>query len=153
VTTFSHGPCHPNRIEIPAAAAFDIIIGTRKGETRRAPCVDTDLFFDRRDPDPGRDDDGRRARWPVRPSPERHRRRGQGELREPVGAPRVLRAVEPLFGVEVEDTPLTLGRRPEQPVPELVLSDAAGRDHPDAGDCDAPALHDDPDRYFEVMSW
>ena len=84
---------------------------------------------------------------------ERHRRRGQGELREPVGAARVLRAVEPFLGVEVEDPPLTLGRRPEQAIPELVLADAAGRDHADAGDCDAPAFHDDPDRYFEVMSW
>ena len=37
VTVFSHGPCHPYRIETAAAGALGIIIGTRNGETRLAP--------------------------------------------------------------------------------------------------------------------
>ena len=37
VTTVSHGPWKPNRIEIAAAPALAIIIGTRKGETRPGP--------------------------------------------------------------------------------------------------------------------
>src|SRR5487761_2665404 len=37
VTTVSHGPRKPNRIEIAAAPALDIIIGTRRGDTRRGP--------------------------------------------------------------------------------------------------------------------
>ena len=37
VTTVSHGPRRPKRIEIAAAPAFPIIIGTSRGETRRGP--------------------------------------------------------------------------------------------------------------------
>ena len=37
VTVVSQGPCQPWRMEIEAAPAFDIIIGTRNGETRRGP--------------------------------------------------------------------------------------------------------------------
>ena len=37
VMTVSEGPCQPSRIETAAAPAFDIIIGTRRGDTRRAP--------------------------------------------------------------------------------------------------------------------
>ena len=37
VTKTSAGPCQPNRMEIPAAPALAIIMGTRRGETRRAP--------------------------------------------------------------------------------------------------------------------
>ena len=33
----SDGPCHPWRMEIPAAPALAIIMGTSRGETRRAP--------------------------------------------------------------------------------------------------------------------
>jgi hypothetical protein len=35
VTVVSQGPCSPKRIEMPAAPALAIIMGTRKGETRR----------------------------------------------------------------------------------------------------------------------
>ena len=35
----SHGPCQPWRIEMAAAPALAIIIGTRNGETRRGPLV------------------------------------------------------------------------------------------------------------------
>ena len=37
VAIVSHGPCQPARMETWAAPALAIIIGTRKGETRRAP--------------------------------------------------------------------------------------------------------------------
>ena len=37
VTIASDGPCQPARIDTLAAPALDIIIGTRRGETRRAP--------------------------------------------------------------------------------------------------------------------
>ena len=37
VMIVSDGPCQPSRIETAAAPALDIIIGTRRGETRRAP--------------------------------------------------------------------------------------------------------------------
>ena len=37
VTVFSHGPCQPYFIEMAAAGAFAIIIGTRNGDTRRSP--------------------------------------------------------------------------------------------------------------------
>src|SRR5262245_19975924 len=37
VLTVWHGPCHPHRIETVALAALGIIIGTRKGDTRRGP--------------------------------------------------------------------------------------------------------------------
>ena len=37
VTTVSHGPRRPKRIEIAAAPALPIIIGTSRGETRRGP--------------------------------------------------------------------------------------------------------------------
>ena len=37
VTMTSEGPCHPRRMEMPAAPALAIIMGTRRGETRRAP--------------------------------------------------------------------------------------------------------------------
>ena len=37
VVTVSEGPCHPMRMETAAAPALDIIIGTRRGETRRGP--------------------------------------------------------------------------------------------------------------------
>ena len=37
VTVASHGPCQPKRIDTDAAAALAIIIGTRKGDTRRSP--------------------------------------------------------------------------------------------------------------------
>ncbi len=33
----SDGPCQPWRMEIPAAPALAIIMGTSRGETRRAP--------------------------------------------------------------------------------------------------------------------
>ena len=39
VTTVSHGPCHPWRMEMAAAPALGIIMGTRKGDTRRGPLV------------------------------------------------------------------------------------------------------------------
>ena len=37
VTMTSDGPCQPWRMEIPAAPALAIIMGTSRGETRRAP--------------------------------------------------------------------------------------------------------------------
>ncbi len=37
VVTVSEGPCQPSRIEMLAAPALDIIIGTSRGETRRGP--------------------------------------------------------------------------------------------------------------------
>ena len=37
VVTVSDGPCHPRRMETAAAPALDIIMGTRRGETRRGP--------------------------------------------------------------------------------------------------------------------
>lgn len=37
VMTVSDGPCHPRRMETAAAPALDIIMGTSRGETRRAP--------------------------------------------------------------------------------------------------------------------
>jgi hypothetical protein len=37
VLTVWHGPCQPQRIETVALGAFGIIIGMRKGDTRRAP--------------------------------------------------------------------------------------------------------------------
>ena len=45
----SHGPCQPTRIEIPAAPALAIIIGTRNGEIRSAPLLeeDADLLLER----------------------------------------------------------------------------------------------------------
>ena len=39
VVMVSQGPRQPWRMDTEAAAPFDIIIGTRKGETRRAPFV------------------------------------------------------------------------------------------------------------------
>ena len=49
VVTVSDGPCHPNRMEMAAAPALDIIIGTRRGETQRGPLlpVDQDLGLQR----------------------------------------------------------------------------------------------------------
>ena len=51
VLTVWHGPCQPHRIDTVALAAFGIIIGTRNGDTRRAPFsrVDEDLLLDRGD--------------------------------------------------------------------------------------------------------
>ncbi len=37
VVTVSDGPCQPRRIDTAAAPALDIIMGTRRGETRRGP--------------------------------------------------------------------------------------------------------------------
>ncbi len=37
VTTVSHGPRKPNRIEMPAAPALFIMLGTRNGDTRFRP--------------------------------------------------------------------------------------------------------------------
>ena len=37
VTMVSDGPCQPARIEMLAAPALAIIMGTRNGDTRRAP--------------------------------------------------------------------------------------------------------------------
>ena len=37
VVTVSEGPCQPRRMDTAAAPALDIIIGTRRGETRRGP--------------------------------------------------------------------------------------------------------------------
>ena len=37
VVMVSDGPCHPARMEMLAAPALAIIMGTRRGDTRRAP--------------------------------------------------------------------------------------------------------------------
>ena len=37
VLTVWHGPCQPHRIDTVALGALGIIIGTRNGDTRRAP--------------------------------------------------------------------------------------------------------------------
>ena len=37
VMTVSDGPCQPRRMDTAAAPALDIIMGTSRGDTRRAP--------------------------------------------------------------------------------------------------------------------
>ena len=37
VMMVSEGPCQPRRMDTAAAPALDIIIGTSRGDTRRAP--------------------------------------------------------------------------------------------------------------------
>ena len=140
VTTVSHGPRRPKRIEIAAAPAFAIIIGTSRGETRRGPLAmrRIDLFLDRRQaPGPRAEDDAdaRRVGAELAGVGERHRGRGDRELGEAVGLARLFR-VEPPRRVEGADPLGADGRRARQAGEEGVLADAAGRE-------DAEARHDD----------
>ena len=106
VLTVSHGPCQPQRIDTVALGAFGIIIGTRNGDTRRAPfsCVDEDLLLERGDAaDAGGDEHAAAQRVAVDLAGLRERLGGGGEreLRDAVGAARLLRVVEHRLGVEV----------------------------------------------------
>ncbi len=105
VQIVSYGPCKPYRIEIAAPAALGIIIGTRNGETRRSPfSTQTRICSSSvcRPPTPVAKIVPKRA-GSTR-SRRGHRRGerlgggGEGELREAVGAPGLLRAVEPRLG-------------------------------------------------------
>ena len=97
VQIVSFGPCRPHRIEIAAPAALAIIIGTRNGETRRSPFSmrTIDLLLERvQAADAGGEDRAEPARVDARTSPglvERLGRRGDGELLDAVGPPRLLR--------------------------------------------------------------
>ncbi len=111
-------------METAAAPALDIIMGTRRGETRRAPfSPKTRIWVSRvsRPPTPVP------MITPDRPGigvelagvVEGHVGHGHGELGEPVDLAGLLGG-EPLLGVEVGDPALTLGGGPVEPGPERV---------------------------------
>src|SRR5690606_13238942 len=78
---------------------------------------------------------------------ERHRRGRHRELREAVGAPRLLAVLDPGRRVPVGDRALAPdGGRPEQAGPVVVAADATRRDDADSGDGDATTGH----QSFEV---
>ena len=129
----------------PAAPAFGMSIGTKKGETRSRPAVveHGQLVDHRRDPaDAGREERARTRRvgdLEVAGVLERLQRRGQGVLGEPVEPARVLRAEERV-GLEARGRSSTPGATPSQsvlnstsaPEPAAVIA-------PDARDDDTPA--------------
>ena len=101
----SDGPCQPWRMEIPAAPALAIIMGTSRGETRRAPfsLYTTDLFGQGVEAaDAGGEDDAGLGRIGLDVSGVLHRHvgRGDAELGEAVELARFL-GPEPLLGFEV----------------------------------------------------
>ena len=111
VAIVSFGPCSPKRIEIAAPAALAIIIGTRNGDTRRSPFVDAhaDLLLERvQAADAGGEDRAEAGRVDADRVDaaglgERLGRRGDGELLDAVGAPRLLRRRVPRRRVPVGD--------------------------------------------------
>ena len=145
VTMTSEGPCHPRRMEMPAAPALAIIMGTRRGETRRAPrslytptcsarVSNPPTPVAKMTPGPGRAG--------VDGTGVLHRQvgRGDAELGEPVDLAHLFGA-EPPFGLEVgHRAPDHVGV--EQAVPQGVHADAATGDRPQPGDGHPPA----PDR-------
>ena len=155
VVMVSQGPCHPARMETWAAPALAIIMGTRNGETRRAPLSwNTSICswsvsspptpVPKITPEPiGVDAD-------LAGVDERHVGGGHRELREAVHTPHVFGA-EPSRGVEVGHTAFAVGRRVVQTVPEVVEADPAARHDAHAGDDHAPAprraLRADPEEH------
>ena len=127
-------------MEIPAAPALAIIIGTSRGETRRAPLVvDADLVGQRLEAaDAGGEDDSGLRRVNVDLSCVRkgHRCGGDGELGEPVDLADLFRA-EPLFRFEVTGLAPD-DRGMQESLPECVDTHAAAADRTEAGDGDAP---------------
>ena len=69
---------------------------------------------------------------------------GYCELGAPVGSTDLLGVVEPGVGVEVVDAPVAHGGWAAEAVPEGIDTDPAGCDDPQAGDGDAPSLHQSP---------
>ncbi len=96
VTIDSQGPLNRARIEIAAAPAFAIIIGTRNGDTRRGALLveDVHLLLQRLEAtDAGREDDpgASRVDGELAGVFERHLGSRDGELAEAVGSARLFR--------------------------------------------------------------
>ena len=79
---------------------------------------------------------------------ERFRGRRECDLREAIGALRLLRVVERGLWLEVADSALGCRLWCEEPGPERLATDTAGREDADAGDGDPSRLqrrpHDNP---------
>ena len=124
VTTHSEGPRHPTRIEIWAAPALAIIMGTRNGETRFAPAFveDLDLLLERVESADAR---GEHHAGPggvdleASRVLEGHVGARDAELGEAVQASRLL-GPEPLQRVEVGDPPLALDGGPAELGPQRL---------------------------------
>jgi hypothetical protein len=128
VVTVSDGPCHPRRMEMAAAPALDIIMGTSRGETRRGPFSPkiriwvssvsrppTRAHHNARAPGVGIDLAG---------VLEGHGRHSHGELGEPIELAGFF-AGDPALGVEIGDPTLADGRRPVEPGPQRFSAHAA----------------------------
>ena len=118
VLTVWHGPCQPQRIDTVALGALGIIIGTRNGDTRRAPFSrpEEDLLLERGDAaDAGGDEHAatQRVALDLAGLGERLGGGGQRHLRDAVGAARLLRVVEHRLGIEARrcDARPRAGRR------------------------------------------
>ena len=137
----SEGPRQPSRMEIPARPALAIIIGTRRGDTRRAPFslyTPTWSANVSKPPTPvAKMTPAFAGSTSISPASSKAMcGRGHGELGEPIDLADLLRA-EPMFGVEVAGLAPD-DRGMQESLPECVDTHPAAADRTEAGDGDAP---------------
>ena len=161
-TIVSQGPRQPKRIEIAAAPAFAIIIGTRNGDTRRGPFSNSTPIWSchgREPADAGTDlDTGQRRVDVDSPASSRAMTAAPTANWAKRSTRRTSFGVEPDGGVEADHAVLARGGRPVDAGPEVVLAGATTRDDAESGDRDPPATASverhlgDRHQSFEVTS-